>query len=557
MYFICTRVVIIILLVLMSAVPTQAENFTAKVIDVLDGDSIIVSIAGGPPIKIRLTQIDCPELQQPFGEEAKQFTTNLCLGRNVLVNSIRSDQNGYMLASVQLVRGFIKINDELIKAGLAWCAGEPSDPALGELQSKAKSFNVGLWSDPAAIAPWEFRNKLSREAQLPMPNAPREIIANEQTKSKTINIDPRQPLDQPSLPVQHLEDSPAMRKSYEDYVNRTIAAEANKRVPELKGIGTLSVTIELSVTPSGRAHNTVVAKKSGVSQFDSAFIEAAQASFFQKVLPPPEWHGQLSFHMRYPWRLSYGGDEQRIAAIEKLLNGPFHAVTKEDVLVFHPPKKPAQIIPETLVSRGGRRITIAEARIETHGVNPNSAKAYNIRGSCAAARNDFKLALQHYTKAIQLDPMSNEAYRGRASVELRLGDKISCAHDERIGNALVDAKCKDLCANSADGWFRRGKGKLLLGQFAAAKDDLAHAVLFGSRDNVSIKDRGNIELANGHYQQAIELYNQALLEETTWNSWHRADLYYLRGQAKRFRGDQRAAQEDFAQSDLEICKRLK
>ncbi len=55
-------------------------TFSGKCTSVSDGDTITVQ-NDGQPIRVRLYGIDCPEIQQPFGARAKQFTSGLTLGR--------------------------------------------------------------------------------------------------------------------------------------------------------------------------------------------------------------------------------------------------------------------------------------------------------------------------------------------------------------------------------------------------------------------------------------------------------------------------------------------
>jgi micrococcal nuclease len=55
------------------------------------------------------------------------------------------------------------LNHELVKAGLGWWFRKyvPHDRDLEQLEKEPREAKRGLWSDPHAIAPWEFR-KLQR-----------------------------------------------------------------------------------------------------------------------------------------------------------------------------------------------------------------------------------------------------------------------------------------------------------------------------------------------------------------------------------------------------------
>jgi endonuclease YncB( thermonuclease family) len=56
----------------------QAEEFTTKVIAVLDGDTVLIRRAKGV-LKIRLADIDAPEKAQPFGASiSARVRSNRC-----------------------------------------------------------------------------------------------------------------------------------------------------------------------------------------------------------------------------------------------------------------------------------------------------------------------------------------------------------------------------------------------------------------------------------------------------------------------------------------------
>ncbi|HJS83439.1 MAG TPA: thermonuclease family protein [Nitrososphaera sp.] len=61
---------------------TPAFAFTGEVASVLDGDTIEV-LHNGKAQRDRLFGIDCPEKGQPFGNNAKQATSELVFAQNV------------------------------------------------------------------------------------------------------------------------------------------------------------------------------------------------------------------------------------------------------------------------------------------------------------------------------------------------------------------------------------------------------------------------------------------------------------------------------------------
>lgn len=136
----------------------QNETFTAKVIGVTDGDTIVVLTNENKQIKIRLEGIDCPETKQDFGTKAKQATVDLCFQKIVKVKQSGTDRYGRMLAFVFVDE--VCINKELLKQGMAWHYKKyNSDPELAQLEEKARKKKIGLWSQNNPTAPWDFRKK--------------------------------------------------------------------------------------------------------------------------------------------------------------------------------------------------------------------------------------------------------------------------------------------------------------------------------------------------------------------------------------------------------------
>lgn len=77
-------------------------EFTAKIIAVLDGDTVLVRREGGL-VKIRLAEIDAPEKAQTFGETSKRSLSGMVLDKQVKVVSHAVDQYGRMVAHLNVV----------------------------------------------------------------------------------------------------------------------------------------------------------------------------------------------------------------------------------------------------------------------------------------------------------------------------------------------------------------------------------------------------------------------------------------------------------------------
>ena len=142
---------------LVSPLGARAEELAGKVTEVVKGDTVMVE-HDGKTEPVRLTGIDCPELAQPFGPEAKQFTANLALQKDVTVETQGTDDAGRTLGVVKLPDGRI-LNRELAGAGMAWFYDKhaAADTGLRGIIAKAIAEKKGLWSSGTPLAPWDFR----------------------------------------------------------------------------------------------------------------------------------------------------------------------------------------------------------------------------------------------------------------------------------------------------------------------------------------------------------------------------------------------------------------
>jgi len=143
-------------LLLSHIVGSEAQSLEGKIIGVKDGDTVEMLI-GTTPTTIRLEGIDCPEKNQAYGTQAKTFTSDRCFGMVCKVAGTSKDRYGRTLGTIITPTG-LNVNQELVAAGYAWMYREySSDRVLDSLETIAKAEKRGLWADPKAIPPWEFR----------------------------------------------------------------------------------------------------------------------------------------------------------------------------------------------------------------------------------------------------------------------------------------------------------------------------------------------------------------------------------------------------------------
>lgn len=137
---------------------------SAKVIGISDGDTITVLLDGNIQKKLRLAEVDCPENKQPFGKNARQFTSGQVFAKKITFTETSTDRYGRSIARVYYDNGKY-LSAEIIRAGYGWWYQAYSkDRLLGKIQDSAKAQKLGLWQDKKAVSPWEYRKKRREEA---------------------------------------------------------------------------------------------------------------------------------------------------------------------------------------------------------------------------------------------------------------------------------------------------------------------------------------------------------------------------------------------------------
>ena len=125
---------------------------------VYDGDTILLMARNGSAIKVRLADIDAPEIDEPFGYAAKDYLTEII--KNCQFISIQSkdiDKYGRTIATVTACGH--NVNQEMVKMGLAWVYKRyNTDPLLPALEAEAKASRRGLLADPAPVYPEIWRH---------------------------------------------------------------------------------------------------------------------------------------------------------------------------------------------------------------------------------------------------------------------------------------------------------------------------------------------------------------------------------------------------------------
>ena len=140
---------------------------TARVVRIVDGDTIVVRRGRGRDEHLRYIGMDTPETKQPntpiqwMGPEATAANAALVEGRSVVLEKDVSDTDhfGRLLRYVWLVDGerWTMVDLELVRRGFAQVETDPPDVKYAdrfvEAQRAARRAGSGLWGPHPATTP--------------------------------------------------------------------------------------------------------------------------------------------------------------------------------------------------------------------------------------------------------------------------------------------------------------------------------------------------------------------------------------------------------------------
>lgn len=149
-----------LLLALSLALAAHAD-LRGTVVDCHDGDTVKIRTEAGL-VRVRLQNIDAPELKQAGGRESRDHLRHLApLGQLVVVQTDGEDKYHRTLGTVW--RGSQNLNLTMVRDGQAWTYRKYcSDPVYLGAEASARRAHLGLWADSVAMAPWEWRHQPKR-----------------------------------------------------------------------------------------------------------------------------------------------------------------------------------------------------------------------------------------------------------------------------------------------------------------------------------------------------------------------------------------------------------
>ncbi len=153
------------LLTFLVSISFAASNeISGRVVDVLNGDTIVVRDAQHTEHRVYLYGIDAPELKQISGKESRDYLDRLLFTRTYQVKLVIESRAksgsiiGTVYAAEQNSSQFADINGMMVMAGHAW-ASRHSGKRYQAIEQIARNRKTGLWAHPKPVAPWQWRKK--------------------------------------------------------------------------------------------------------------------------------------------------------------------------------------------------------------------------------------------------------------------------------------------------------------------------------------------------------------------------------------------------------------
>lgn len=140
---------------------------------IYDGDTLRIT-DGSQEIKVRLCGVDAPELDMPMGVEARDHLRKIVAQGDgmLVVVPIETDQYDRLVAElfVPIKEDWeLPLNAQMVADGMAYHYEQYSSRCLrpqllADVEAEAKANALGVWAEPDAIKPWEYRKRYPKGA---------------------------------------------------------------------------------------------------------------------------------------------------------------------------------------------------------------------------------------------------------------------------------------------------------------------------------------------------------------------------------------------------------
>ena len=165
--------------ILATVAQAAPQVLDVRVVSVADGDSLTVRDSNGVTYEVRLAGIDAPEHGQPYSRQSKASLVRMALGQDARIEWSERDGYGRLVAKAWVAPADVSclanscprtLDTGLaqVTTGLAWHykkyerdQSEQDRHRYADAETEARARRLGLWQDPAAAPPWDWRHGLT------------------------------------------------------------------------------------------------------------------------------------------------------------------------------------------------------------------------------------------------------------------------------------------------------------------------------------------------------------------------------------------------------------
>ena len=158
-----TITLLLLVLICATICHSSGPTYSGEVVSIIDGDTIHVREYATKELhKGRLAGIDAPELDQPYGHNAKAALEAVLKYHTVQVQVQAQDKYQREIATVSSKGA--DISAFMLRYGFAWHYKHfDSSTLYAQLEHFARSQHLGLWAYEGNVPPWVWRmRKMTR-----------------------------------------------------------------------------------------------------------------------------------------------------------------------------------------------------------------------------------------------------------------------------------------------------------------------------------------------------------------------------------------------------------
>ncbi|CAK9873692.1 unnamed protein product [Sphagnum jensenii] len=135
------------------ALETKIEDEDYKIFENKRNQDVLVH-----NYRVRLRGVDAPEIDQPYGQQARVVLFDLVEGHSLQLFVYNKDPYGRIVADIYCNNKFIQ--EVLLKRGCVWHFVQyDKRPEFAKWEKEAQAARVGLWVDLNPEKPWDYRKK--------------------------------------------------------------------------------------------------------------------------------------------------------------------------------------------------------------------------------------------------------------------------------------------------------------------------------------------------------------------------------------------------------------